>query len=97
MKIIKNARLKMLIAIALSILTIPLVAMQFSNQVHWKLLDFVVFGVLLLATAFFCELVLQKIKNRVKRFAFCIFLILLLLLVWAELAVGIIGRVFENH
>ena len=97
MKIIKNARLNMLIAIALSILTIPLVAMQFSNQVRWKLSDFVVFGVLLLATAFFCELVLQKIKNRVERFVFCTVLLLLLLMVWAELAVGIIGRLFENH
>jgi hypothetical protein len=37
-------------------------AMQFSNNVNWKVLDFAMMGALLFGTGLLCELVLRKLK-----------------------------------
>lgn len=73
------------------LLLIPLIAMQFTNEVNWTLLDFIVAGVLLLGTGLMCELVIKKVKKMKHRIAICAVLLVMLFLVWAELAVGIFG------
>lgn len=73
------------------ILLVPLVAMQFTNEVAWDLADFVVMGALLLGTGFTYELVARKGNHVAYRFAVGIALAAALLLVWVNLAVGIIG------
>ena len=65
--------------------------MQFSDEINWKLGDFLVAGVLLLVTGLSCDFVLRKVKNRDNRIAICAVIIILLLLIWAELAVGVFG------
>jgi hypothetical protein len=65
--------------------------MQFTNEVNWTLFDFIVAGVLLLGTGLIFDLVIRKIKNINYRIAISVALLLILLLVWAELAVGIFG------
>jgi hypothetical protein len=43
------------------------------------------------------ELVVRKIKKIKLRIAVCVALIAVLLLIWAELAVGIFGTPFGGH
>lgn len=71
------------------ILSIPLVAMQFTDEVSWTLSDFVIMGALLLGTGFMYELVTRGVKSSAHRFIAASVLLLALLLIWADLAVGI--------
>lgn len=73
------------------ILLIPLTAMLFTNDVSWDLNDFVVAGILLLVTGFTLELILRKVKTKRNRLLLSTFVLILLLLIWLELAVGIFG------
>jgi hypothetical protein len=78
------------------LLLVPFVAMQFSDEVKWTPFDFMVVGVLLFGTGFLCELVLRKVKTRQTRIIMVAAILLLLFLVWAELAVGIFGTPFAG-
>ncbi len=80
-----------LLSIILLLLLIPLIAMQFSNDVNWSIMDFVAAGVLLFGTGLTIQFVLRKVKTRKNRILICSFILLLLLLLWIELAVGIFG------
>ena len=74
------------------ILLLPLLAMQFTDEVAWDLVDFVVAGALLLGAGFTYELVARKVDNIAYRVAVGIALAAALLLVWMNLAVGVIGN-----
>lgn len=90
---------KTLIAIVLAVvllLLIPLIAMQFTNEVNWNLLDFAVAAVLLLSTGLMCEFVLRKVNKINHRIALFIVILVAVLLIWAELAVGIFGTPFAG-
>ena len=78
------------------LLLIPLVAMQFTNEVNWSAFDFVVMGLLLLGTGLTCELVLRKVKSLKNRLIICAVILIAFFLVWAELAVGIFGTPFAG-
>ncbi len=90
----KNNRLKIILITMLFLLLIPLIAMQFTAEVNWGPLDFVVAAILLFSTGLIIDLVLRKIKNGTYRIAIIIALLVLLLLIWAELAVGVFGTPF---
>jgi len=87
----KNKRLTIILASAGSLLLVPLVAMQFTDEVNWEMNDFVIMGILLLGTGLLCELVLRKIKSTLSRIILCGAILLAFLLIWAELAVGVFG------
>lgn len=91
----KNKRLLLIVLIALSLLLIPLIAMQFTSEVNWELGDFVIAAVLLLGTGLLIELALRKTPIKY-RFPIVAVILLVLLLVWAELAVGIFGTPFAG-
>ncbi len=92
----ENKRLfYMLLAIPF-LLLIPLVAMQFTNEVNWSLLDFLVMGILLLGAGLAGEVVLRMVKKTDYRFLLLFVILLLFLLIWAELAVGIFGTPFAG-
>lgn len=94
--IIQNKRLFAIIFTVGTLLLIPLVAMQFTEEVNWSPADFVLMGALLLGTGLLCELVLRKVKGLVPRLAICAVIVVMLLLTWAELAVGIFGTPFAG-
>ncbi|MDG1190614.1 MAG: hypothetical protein P8N15_00950 [Flavobacteriaceae bacterium] len=75
----------------LALLLIPLIAMHYSDEVHWTLIDFAIMGVLLLVAGMWTQRVVKRVKNFPRRATYIILVILLFLLVWAELAVGIFG------
>ncbi|MCB0742307.1 MAG: hypothetical protein KDC67_00265 [Ignavibacteriae bacterium] len=93
----KNKRLNIIVLTLAIILVIPLIAMQFTDEVNWTLFDFVVAGTLLLSTGLLCELVLRKINKNIYRIIACVTLLAGLLIIWAELGVGIFGTPFSGH
>lgn len=86
-----NQRLTGILLAAAALLLIPFVAMQFTPEVQWSGFDFVVAGVLLLGTGLLIEGVLRLVKKLSHRILLCTGVLLCLLLIWAELAVGIFG------
>jgi uncharacterized membrane protein YgdD (TMEM256/DUF423 family) len=74
-----------------AILTIPLVAMRFTREVNWGPFDFLVAGILLAGIGTLYVLLMRKLRTVPQRRAVGGGLLLTLLLVWAELAVGIFG------
>ena len=85
----KNKSLTHIISVVAILLLIPFISMQFTTEVKWTLMDFIVAGILLLSTGLACNFVIQKVKNTKFRVAICLAILAILLLVWAELAVGV--------
>ena len=92
----QNKRLVGIILTVMILLSVPLVAMQFTNEVDWKAGDFAIMGVLLLGTGLLCEVVLRKVKSTRRRLYLIAAVLLAFLLIWAELAVGIFGTPFAG-
>ena len=88
---IKNQRLTGILLAVATLLLIPFIAMHFTNEVNWTLSDFVAAGVLLLGTGLLIELVLRTVTTVKYRVALCAVIVVALLLIWIELAVGIFG------
>lgn len=92
----QQKRLIIILSSAVILLLIPLIAMQFTNEVDWKLADFIIMGVLLFGTGLLCELILRKVKGIENKILLCGAVLLGLFLIWAELAVGIFGTPFAG-
>ncbi|NEU09334.1 hypothetical protein GZH53_13500 [Flavihumibacter sp. R14] len=94
--ITQNKRLIGIVLGVMLILLIPLIAMQFTNEVDWKLFDFVVMGVLLLGTGLLCEFVMRRVRNKDYQIGLLAVILVALFLIWAELAVGVFGTPFAG-
>ena len=79
-----------------AILLLPFIAMQFSSEMNWTLSDFVIAGVLLAAMGLAYVLTTIKMRDpRTRLIAGAVFAVALLL-IWAELAVGLVGTPFAG-
>ncbi|WGD35154.1 hypothetical protein [Olleya sp. YS] len=85
-----------IVIIVMIILSIPLIAMQFTNTVNWSVFDFLVAGVLLVSLGLIATYLAKTIKNPNIKIVIIIVLIVLFLLIWAELAVGIFNSPFAG-
>jgi hypothetical protein len=74
-----------------AILMIPFVGMRISNDWNWSLFDFIVMGALIFGTGLTYVLITRKGGPMAYRFAVGMALAAAFLLVWLNLAVGIIG------
>lgn len=79
------------------VLSIPLIAMQFTTEVEWTASDFLIMGALLFASAFAVDLVLKKVKTFKSRVILVFGILALLILTWAEMAVGIFGSLIAGN
>jgi hypothetical protein len=93
---VKNKRFITILFTVALLLLIPLIGMQFSTEVNWSLLDFLVMGVLLLGLGFMLEFVLRKVPKKEYRIALVAITLIVFVLIWAELAVGIFGSPFAG-
>ncbi|MCT1523394.1 hypothetical protein [Sphingobacterium hotanense] len=73
------------------LLCIPVVAMPFTNEVNWNAFDFLVAGILLFGTVFIIDLLWRNVKNKRNFWIGTAIVLFLLIILWAELAVGIFG------
>lgn len=89
-------RIAIVLLVTAAILLLPFLAMQFGTEVSWSTFDFVVAGVLLAGTGLAYVLSTMKMRSSRSRLAIGAVLAVALLLVWAELAVGIIGTPFAG-
>jgi len=78
-------------ASALGLWLLPLVAMQFTTEVNWSPGDFLLFGLMLLVTGGALELLLRAGRSTTYRLAAVIAVLTGFFLVWANLAVGLVG------
>jgi hypothetical protein len=92
----KDKRLIIILSTVAILLLIPFLAMQFTNEVDWKILDFTIMGILLFSTGLLCELVMRKVKSIKHRIIICVGILLMFMLIWAEIAVGIFGTPFAG-
>ena len=72
------------------ILMLPLIAMQFSEEVDWKPGDFLIIGVILIAAGLAFVYTARRVDDAGRRLALAAAFFVALLYVWAELAVGVI-------
>lgn len=73
------------------ILLVPLVAMQFTDEVDWSAGDFIVMGALIFGIGFLYVLAVRFVTNMVYRIAIGFALGSTFFMIWANLAVGLIG------
>lgn len=73
------------------LLCVPLVAMQITDEVEWRLGDFIVAGALLLGAGLAYERLSRKRRTPAHRTVVGVAVGAALLLVWITLAVGIPG------
>lgn len=92
----KNTRLMIILLTVPILLLIPLVAMQFTDEVDWDVSDFVIMGILLLVTGLGCEGVMRTVPRVRNRLLICAAILFIFFLVWAELAVGVFGTPFAG-
>ena len=88
---LQRTRLTVLLSTAALILLMPLLAMQFTDQVKWDAADFIVAGVLLFGSVLVYELLVRLARSTASRVAVGIAVVAILALVWVELAVGVFG------
>ncbi len=77
---------------AAAILTLPLVAMQFTREVRWTAADFAFAAVLLFGSLGAFELSTRRMQVPAFRVATALLLLGTFLLIWINAAVGIIGE-----
>lgn len=73
------------------LLLLPLLAMKFTDEVAWSLTDFFTAGILLFVTGLTFKLITRRSGETAYQIAVGFALIAGLFLLWANLAVGIIG------
>ena len=86
-----NKRIYRWAAFIFGSLCIPLLAMQFTEEVQWSPSDFLIMGGALAFIAFAYEFISRKSEKRFYRIASAIGLAGAFLLFWVNAAVGIIG------
>lgn len=78
--------------VAALILLLPLIAMQFTDEVNWDVADFAFTGALLIGTGITFELAVGKTGDTTYRAAVGVALVAAFILVWVSLSVGVIGK-----
>jgi len=78
-----------MLSIVVSLLLTPLIAMQFTEEVKWTLMDFIIAGFILFGAAIGLEYFIRKVQDNKKKIGLILCLVAIVILVWMELAVGI--------
>ncbi|MFM2266139.1 MAG: hypothetical protein RLZ77_1559 [Bacteroidota bacterium] len=84
-------------SLVLALLCIPLLAMQFSEDVRWSVADFVLAGFMLFFSGLLVLFIQNKVSKRSWRIGLIFIVVFLLLLLWAELAVGLFNSPFAGN
>lgn len=87
-----NKRLLGIIIGICALLTLPFIGMKLGVEgLKWTAIDFIAAGIMLFGAGSAIEIALRLITKFEYRVAACIVILIGLAIVWAELAVGLIG------
>ena len=86
-----------IILIIVCILSIPLIAMQFTDEVNWSSEDFIFASILLSIIGLTIEMSIQLAKNKLIKSLLIGIILIIGFLIWIELAVGIFGSPFAGN
>ena len=92
-----NSRFKKLLISSTVILTIPILGKLYTDDFQWALPDFIIGAMLLYGTSFLIDVIMRKVQKKSHRIALSGLILLVLLCIWAELAVGLIGTPFAEN
>jgi multidrug efflux pump subunit AcrB len=84
-----SKRIATYISIVIAVLFIPMLAMQFTDEVKWTLFDFFMASFLLITTLTLVEITLRNFKNKTFKITTVCIILFLFLLIWGDLSVGI--------
>lgn len=82
--------------IVLLLLMIPLIGMQINADIRWGLFDFVIAGGILFAAGLAYEAIRTRLFSTSQRIWMVVGISLVVMVVWLELAVGIVGTPFAG-
>jgi hypothetical protein len=85
-----------LLLAAIALLAIPAVSMLFGGEFVWSFMDFVIAGALLTFAALTIDYAWGRATSRNLRLAAVATILFVLILIWAELAVGLFGTPFAG-
>lgn len=85
-----NKRQQLILVVSSILLFVPLVTMQFFEEVDWSIFDFIIAGSLLISFGLIVERIIRKVKRGVNRITLVILVILIFLIIWVQLAAGIL-------
>lgn len=80
----------------LSLLLIPLIGMSITNEINWSSFDFIIMGSLLFLLSIGINFMSNRTNNVKNRLLYIGILVLIFMLIWAELAVGILETPFAG-
>jgi hypothetical protein len=86
-----SARIGRVVMATALLLLVPFVAMQFTAEVNWSMLDFAFMGALLFGTGLAYQLIAWHARSAAYRLAVAVAMAGVFFLVWVNAAVGIIG------
>lgn len=92
----KTKALLIITSITLLILLFVFVAMRYSDEVNWTIGDFLIAGILIFEVGLMINYTNRRAKKSRMRLLFYIILAIVLILIWAELGVGILGTPFAG-
>ena len=92
----ENKRVVSITIVILTLLSIPFIGMQLSDEIVWTVSDFVVAAVLLSALGLGIEVSLRMLRTLKQRAIAIGIMVFLFLMVWVELAVGVFGTPFAG-
>ena len=78
------------------LLSIILLLNFISDEFDWNIFDFIVLIIMMIFTAALFEIVSRIIKTKKNQKILFIFIVIILLLIWAELGVGIFDSPFAG-
>lgn len=87
----ERKRILFIVIVPLVLLLIPFIGMQLSTEVNWTTADFIMAAILLFGTGIVLEIVIRKVKKNKTKIIVIAAILAALLLLWAEMAVGIFG------
>jgi hypothetical protein len=96
LSVLKRDRFIRLLVFVIGLLMIPFVAMQIDHRVDWDVFDFILMGGLLYGTGLLCMLIWRNVRSMEAKIILCASVLILLFLIWIELAVGIFGTPFAG-
>ncbi len=88
--IIQNKDIVGVFAVTTGILTLPLIGMQFSQDVDWTIFDFLIMGTLISGAGLLMVWVKRTIKSPTHRAAIIVAILAALFITWIHIAVGIV-------